>query len=140
MLLATASRTEYADTTTQFGTAYEYLVQALQDRAESEISQPVSITPRDVFPPAVPAGLSAVGGVGSIELVWERNTDADLRGYRVYRAAESGSLERIAEFTEAPAYSDRQVQAGKKYRYAVSALDIDENESKLSDAVEVTAP
>jgi hypothetical protein len=139
-LIGSPATAEYVDATAQFGTDYEYLVQAIHERAESEISKPVSITPKDVFPPAVPAGLNVVASIGSIELVWERNTDSDIRGYRVYRATESGEFQRLAEFTDAPAYSDRQIEAGKKYRYAVSSMDETGNESKMSPAVEITAP
>ena len=53
---------------------------------------------------------------------------------------ESGDFARIAEFVDSPAFSDRQVEAGKKYRYAVAALDITGNESSRSSIVEVTAP
>jgi fibronectin type 3 domain-containing protein len=39
-----------------------------------------------------------------------------------------------------PAYSDHKIEAGKTYRYAVSAVRSNRKESKLSDAVEVAAP
>jgi hypothetical protein len=139
-LLATVETPEYVDATAQFGTTYSYRVQALHDKAESVISEPYTMTPVDTFPPVSPSGLSGVPGVGAIELLWDRNTEPDLRGYRVYRAAESGQFERLAEFVDAPAYSDRQIDAGKKYRYAVTAIDQAGNESAKSAAVEVTAP
>jgi fibronectin type 3 domain-containing protein len=43
-------------------------------------------------------------------------------------------------FAEAPSYSDRQIEAGRKYRYTVSAFDKAGNESKQSAEVEVAAP
>jgi hypothetical protein len=138
--IATVEGTEYADTTAQFGTRYEYLVQALRGRAESEISAPAAVTPRDVFPPSAPAGLSAVPGLDSVELVWERNTEPDLKGYRVYRAAENEELQLLADAVDGPAYSDRTVESGKKYRYAIRAVDQDGNESTMTASVEITAP
>jgi hypothetical protein len=139
-LLGNTGTPDFLDATAQFGTAYEYRVQAVRDKAESLISEAVSLTPADTFPPTAPAGLSAVPGIGTIELVWDRNTEPDLRGYRIYRAAESGQFERISESTDTPAYSDRQIEAGKKYRYAISAIDQSGNESPRSASVEATAP
>lgn len=140
VLLGSSKVAEYVDATARFGIAYEYRVQAARDRAESEISAPIGIVPRDEFPPATPSGLHAAAGIGSIELVWEPNADSDLKGYRVYRGAGAGALERIAEFVDMPAYSDRQVDAAAKYRYAVAAIDHAGNESKMTAAVEIAAP
>jgi hypothetical protein len=140
VLLGTSEKPEYTDATAQFATAYEYRIQAIHGNAESVVSAAVPLTPVDTFPPAAPSGLSAVPGVGTIELVWERNTEADLRGYRVYRATGGGPFEVIAPMLDTPAYSDHQVESGKKYRYAVTALDQVGNESPKSTAVETAAP
>jgi hypothetical protein len=131
-LLDSPESATYVDKTAEYGKRYEYLVQALTNGAESEISEATAITPRDIFPPAPPVGLNGVAAPGSAELVWERNQEPDLRGYRVYRADGEGAFERIAEMVDAPAYSDRKVEAGKTYRYAVSALDQAGNESEKS--------
>ena len=140
VLLGTPDANDYTDATAQFGTAYDYLVQAVRDKAESVISAPVPLTPKDVFPPAAPSGLAAVPGIGSIELVWERNTEPDLRGYRLYRAPEGGQFDVIAAMLDAPAYSDHQIEPGKKYRYSVTAIDQAGNESPKSPVVEAAAP
>lgn len=139
-LAGTSEAPEFADASAQFGTPYEYWVEALRDQAESNRSESVVFTPKDEFPPEVPAGLTVVPGIGTVELVWDRNTEPDLRGYRVYRAEEGAAPARLAEWVETPAYSDRAVQSGKKYRYTIAALDQAGNESRQSAAVEVTAP
>ena len=123
------------------GTMYRYRVQAVNgDQHQSEVSAEAAVTPQDVFPPAVPAELSGVQGVGTIELVWQRNTEEDFAGYNVFRATGGGEFEKIAGPIDAPAYSDRAVEAGKTYRYAVSALDRAGNESARTAPVEVVAP
>lgn len=139
--LAESDQPEYVDKTTNYDSMYKYFVQAItaDDLRQSEISVVVAITPSDDFPPAVPAGLSAVAGVSAIELAWERNTEDDFRGYNVYRSTEDAAFEKVAALIDAPAYSDRQVEAGKRYRYAVSSVDQAGNESRRSEAVEVTA-
>ncbi len=134
----------YADGTAEFGKPYKYQVQAAIDagtqEAESDFSETVEITPVDTFAPAVPAGLNALAGLNAIELAWDRNTETDFRGYHVYRAVGGGEFERIGELTEAPAFSDKSIQAGTSYRYAVASVDQKGNESGKSEPVAITAP
>ncbi len=136
--LADPALPEYIDGTAQFGVTYRYVVQALNGKAQSEASAPVAITPADVFPPAVPSGLTAAGTATTIELTWERNTETDLRGYRLYRSTDGGPFTPVTGLLDTPAYSDHDVQRGHKYRYAVSAVDQAGNESKQCAPVEVS--
>ena len=55
--LAESDQLEYVDRTTSYGNMYRYFVQAVtaDGLRQSEISEVVAITPRDTFPPAVPA-------------------------------------------------------------------------------------
>jgi fibronectin type 3 domain-containing protein len=136
-LLTTTVQHEFIDTTSEYGKTYHYSVQAL-DKSESEVSPEFAITPADRFAPAVPAGLTAVISTASIELVWERNTEADLAGYRVYRAEDDAIYQLISGTQEAPNYSDRKIESGKRYRFSVTAIDQNGNESEKSPPVEVT--
>ena len=104
-------------------------------------AEPVTIDAKDVFPPAIPAGLAAVTDdqAKAIDLSWTPDTDADLAGYFVYRRDETAGTgwERITgKRVVAPAYSDGTVMTGHKYAYAVTAVDEDGNESGKSGAVE----
>ncbi len=138
--LAESDKPEYVDTAVDFGSPYRYFVQALVgELRQSEISATVGVTPADTFPPAVPVGLMAVAGVNSIELAWQPNTEEDLAGYQVYRSAAGSSPERIAGPVEAPNFSDRTVEIGKKYSYTITSIDRTGNESAHSAAVDVTA-
>ena len=138
--LAESDKPEYLDTAVDFGSPYRYFVQALAgELRQSEISAIASVTPADTFPPAVPAGMTAVAGVNSIELAWQPNTEDDLAGYQVYRSTGSGAPERIAGPVDAPNFSDRTVEIGKKYSYTITSIDRTGNESAHSAAVEVTA-
>jgi hypothetical protein len=138
--IGTAQATEYVDTAAVVGEAYEYSIRARLGDSESALSPPVKVSLVDTFPPAAPTGATAITGVSSIELAWERNTEADLRGYRVYRATKGGEPEVIADLVEAPAYSDRQITTGNTYSYAFTALDHAGNESPRSKPVEAAAP
>ena len=140
-ITARADGPEWTDTATEYGTSYEYSVQtalkAGETEAESEVSERASIVPRDVFPPAAPKDLAVIAATATVELGWEPNTEADLAGYRVYRSKDGGAFERIAEGVEAPSYSDRNVEAGAKYVYAVTAVDRTGNESPRPAPAEV---
>jgi hypothetical protein len=144
-VVATLDSHEWTDTSTEFGKLYFYEMQSLVDVgdhkfAESDFTAPGDITPIDVFPPAVPTGLRADVAPASIELVWDRNTEPDLAGYRIYRSTGDGPFEKLAESNEIPNYSDRAVEHGKTYHYAITAFDrsTPPNESARSGAVKTT--
>ncbi|MGD0774362.1 MAG: hypothetical protein ABSC05_16225 [Candidatus Solibacter sp.] len=143
--LADVQTPEWTDTATEFGKPYTYLVQTIvklenRKEAESDLSDEASIVPRDIFPPAAPKGLQASTAPNSIELNWERNTEDDLNGYRVYRGEGNQSLEKIADVSVVPSYSDRKVEHGKTYRYAISAVDQAGNEGPRCAPIEVAMP
>jgi hypothetical protein len=140
-LLAEAGEPLFVDETTTYGERYRYRVHALASATHlSEFSAEVAITPQDVFPPAVPAGVTLAAAPQSIELAWERNTEADFRGYNVYRSIAGGPFEKVSSLLDAPAWSDTAIESGKRYRYAISAEDAEGNESARSEPVEIAAP
>lgn len=140
-----AGALSWTDTTAEYGKAYVYVVQRVEKvgggrEAESELSDAVPITPRDTFAPAAPANVRAAVGAASVELAWDPNAEADLASYQVYRAVAGGEFERVAEGLQLPAWSDRKVESGKVYRYAVTAVDQVANEGARSAVVEATIP
>jgi hypothetical protein len=131
--LSEADHAEFVDETTEYDKTYQYIVQAITDDLHgSKVSDPVSITPSDKFAPAVPGALTAILGVSTIELAWTRNTEKDFRGYNVYRSSDGSPFVKIADLVAAPTFSDNKIEAGKKYRYEVSAVDLKGNESAHS--------
>jgi hypothetical protein len=139
-LLATATEPNYIDISAEYGKTYQYSVQAVRANQESDVVGPVTITPKDTFPPAVPQGLTASAGINTIELAWSRNTESDFKEYRVFRSEAGGPFVEIAHGLGTPTYSDRNIQSGKRYRYQVAALDQLGNASMPSNSVEITAP
>ena len=143
--VASVQSPEWTDTATEFGKRYTYLVQSIvkldnRKEAESELSDEASIVPRDIFPPAAPQGVQGSIAPNSIKLNWERNTEEDLNGYRVYRGEGNGALVKIADVSVVPSYSDRKVEHGKTYRYAIAAVDRAGNESPRSAPTEIVMP
>jgi hypothetical protein len=109
-------------------------------------SAAVTITLRDVFPPAAPVGLLAAGfpvqgsdGI-AVDLVWQPNTETDLAGYNVYRQTADGAAMKLTEKPVAlPAFHDTTAARGVSYRYTVTAVDAKGNESAASVAAELAA-
>src|SRR5215469_18596595 len=153
---AGAKESRAIDRTVRFGENYEYRAQRVS-RVEldgktlelaGELSAPVDVEVKDVFPPEAPVGLVAVATAGqngqgpAIDLSWQPNAEPDLASYVVYRREGEGGWQRISPATPgiAPAFHDAQVQAGHTYIYAVSAVDKGGHESQRSAQVEETVP
>jgi hypothetical protein len=135
-------QTVFIDKDAQYGTAYRYTAVAFNDQAKanalSKTSEAQEITPIDTFQPAAPAGVTALASPRSVEVSWDRNTERDVKGYFVYRSVDGAPFARIGNLLNIPAYSDKDVQAGKKYSYQISAVDLRNNESDRSAPVTVT--
>jgi hypothetical protein len=146
------------DTSIRFGETYEYRAQRVDrvavDGSTLELAGPLSpplrIEAINVFPPSAPKGLAAVATVGengagpAIDLSWLPGTEADLAGYIVYRrdSDTSAAWQRIspAQPVVGPGYHDSNVQPGRTYIYAVTAIDQDRRESARSDEASDTIP
>ncbi len=139
-LVGETNQPEYRDTDIEYGTRYRYYIQATEgELQQSETAGPIDITAENIFPPSPPAGLTAELGTNAVELSWERNTEPRFQGYNIYRSVEGGPFEKIAALITAPSYTDRQIEAGKKYRYQVSSVGTNSLESARSATVEVAA-
>jgi len=144
------------DSSIHFGQVYEYRAQRVArvtvegktPELAGELSSPVRVEARDIFPPAVPTGLAAVATTGengagnAIDLSWQPVTDADLAGYFVYRREGDAAWQRISPAGPLvpPAFHDVQVQPGHSYRYAVSSINQGGNESARSAETEESVP
>jgi fibronectin type 3 domain-containing protein len=131
-----STQNSFDDKAFDYGKTWQYYVQAVRKVGdswlESDASETVTFVPVDRFPPAVPAGLIAIAGTRTVELFWDAVTDSDLAGYRVYRNGV-----KIADAVMTAAYSDKDVVAGMKYSYQVSAVDAAGNESMRCGAQDV---
>ena len=143
--LAKVAAGEFLDSTVEFGKPASFKVQAFRkfndkQMAEGPASEAVEITPTDTFPPAVPESLRLIAGVASIEISWQRNLEPDWKAYKIWRSEGDGAFKVMLESVTQPTYSDRTAARGKRYRYAVSAVDNLGNESEKSKSEELTLP
>ncbi|MGE5359239.1 MAG: fibronectin type III domain-containing protein [Bacteroidales bacterium] len=136
--------TTYSDPRVEFGTERCYVVRTVATsgnvQVESEPSEVACVTPKDVFPPAAPKGLTAVTSAGAINLLWEPNTEPDLAGYLVLRGEAPGvTLQPItAQPIKETTFNDATAKAGVRYVYAIVAVDKSGNIGAQSNKVEET--
>jgi len=151
---ADSSSYTFTDSQIEWEKTYDYFVEAVtvipqagkpNIQVEGDDTPVAKVFADDVFPPAMPTGLQAVfSGPGQqpfIDLVWAPVSDVDLAGYNVYRHTEGTAAAKInSELVKTPAYRDANVQAGNRYYYSVSAVDLRGNESAQSDEANESVP
>ena len=126
---------QFNDSTAPAGVTSFYRITAVNYHgAESTHASTSAMRPTDSTPPAAPSGLAAQGTASGIALNWNDNTEGDLAGYNIYRAASSGgpytklnaALRTLSDFADTTAPSN----ATSFYR--VSAVDMSGNESAFA--------
>jgi len=112
---------QYVDKKVTNDTVYQYVVTALNDSGESEISAAVAGTPQ--APPLAPAAVTAVAGDRRIVLRWQAVLGASV--YNVKRSETTGGPYKIVAGDWAGTlYTDNAVANGKTYYYVVSAFKL----------------
>jgi hypothetical protein len=154
---ASAGATSTLDTTALPDVPYRYT--AIRRRVVRfggrtiELSSEGTIAPeftlREVYPPPVPTDLTVAGFTDEktqrllVDLVWQPVDEAGLvtklAGYNLYRETVGGSASARVRLNTVPvpqpSFRDDGAQAGMRYRYSVSAVDVKGNESLASAAV-----
>jgi beta-lactamase superfamily II metal-dependent hydrolase len=101
-------------------------------------------TPPDTTPPAAPSALVTTAGNGRVDLAWAANTEADLRGYEVYRSNTAGVLgNKLNGATlNANLYTDTTATNGTTWWYTIKAVDTSGNLSNgsVQSSASPTAP
>ncbi|HEV2692547.1 MAG TPA: hypothetical protein VG347_06585 [Verrucomicrobiae bacterium] len=115
----TVTTNSYVDNTAVGGTQYYYAVQAVNGSGTSPVSLEVSALPT-VALPNVPAGLTATGTNGAVQLNWGIATGAAT--YNVKRSTTSGTEATIINVA-VNNYYDTTVVNGQQYFYEVSSVN-----------------
>lgn len=134
--------TIYTDRGLDAGTVYSYRVTAL-DRAgnEGEPSAVVTASPLpapDREPPAVPTGLAAIAGDGSVALDWDDNVEPDFLEYVLVRRSAPDAPGGVGFVLAESEYVDTGLPNGTTVWYQVRARDRSGNLSEFSDLVAAT--
>jgi hypothetical protein len=136
----------YTDAGLENEQTYHYAVRAIRADAggiaQSDLSPPIAVTPRDMTPPSPPTGLVVLPSAGTARLAWQASPEPDVAGYVIYREGATGGVVRVGS-VPAPAtvFVDRNVPSGP-YRYSVSTIDraSQPNESAPSQPTSAIVP
>jgi Tol biopolymer transport system component/flagellar hook assembly protein FlgD/subtilase family serine protease len=97
----------------------------------------ITITYKDLTPPAAPTGVTAKVNSDTVTLTWSKSSEADLDGYNVYRISQGERTKiniSIITASPDPVYQDAGLADGS-YLYEVKAVDKSSNESNPSQSV-----
>ncbi len=93
----------------------------------------------DRAPPTAPIKLGAVGQDSHVDLSWPASHDSDLCSYRIYRSEDNKSFSPMGtQSSSCQRFIDFVGQPGKTFQYRISAIDVDNNESPLSESAVAT--
>ncbi|HJP93762.1 MAG TPA: hypothetical protein VJ875_17515 [Pyrinomonadaceae bacterium] len=145
--------TEYADKNFQFGKDYRYIVRAVSlgtggAQVESLNSNAVSVSPKDIFPPAAPERPSIAAPEPSsarLAIFFAANKESDIAGYNIYRSTDPDQPKQNwtklnQTLLTRTTYQDDKVESGKTYYYYVTAVDKAGNVSPPSEVASEKAP
>jgi fibronectin type 3 domain-containing protein len=141
--ILTPSARYFKDTTPQQSNYYKLKAKTLD--GTEVISMPYLAMLVDSIPPAIPTGLKGkVDDYGNVSISWKPNVDADIYGYRIYRAyyqSEEFAL-MTGESLKDTVFTDRvQLQSlNEKIHYQVMAIDKNQNHSGLSAILSLALP
>lgn len=123
------------------GTTYYYKFVGLDYfNVESEASEVVEVTPKDLTPPASVRNLNSEVNDQTITLSWNVSKDDDILGYEVYRRTTHTEFVKLNEAyisANEPNFVDKTETPGV-YTYEVFALDQSGNKSRGSETIAET--
>jgi hypothetical protein len=135
----------YQDTPDTYDQTYFYTVRAVRQMydtaVESAPSEELALLYEDLTPPGAPQGLTAIPDRNGMILKWIAKAEQGVAGFNVYRKdAGGGAFVRLnKELIQDNSWRDTSARVGKRYIYAVTAVDqsLRKNESELSEPVSI---
>ena len=120
--IGSPTASSYTDTGVTNGTAYYYVVVAVNSAGDSVASAQASAMPdAATAAPSVPSGLLASAGNAQVGLTW--TVSAGAGSYHVKRATVSGGPFTVIATATSASYIDTGLADGSAYYYVVSALN-----------------
>lgn|GEM_PF-816678 len=117
---------------------YEVAIAALTDDDFESPAVFAYQTPKSI--PRKPLNFAAKPKKNSILLTWFSNKEIDLKGYKIYKAEENSENYQVVLFDDKnytidTFYIDKDIVKTKFYKYKITAVDFDGNESEATDFV-----
>lgn len=145
--------TTYADKNFQFDNNYRYIVRAVSlgtggAQVESLNSNAVSVSPKDIFPPAAPERPSVAApepNSARLAIFFAANKETDIAGYNIFRSTDPDLPKQNwtklnQSLLTRTTYQDERVESGKTYYYYIIAVDKAGNVSPPSEVGSEKAP
>jgi hypothetical protein len=129
-----------SDLSVSDNTKYYFAVTAYNDAGESDFSNEVSWESGDSTPPMMPQGFSVSVEAGRAILKWQPNAEDDVNGYYAYCGEACRSYAPPVPVNNETTYTMTNLEEGKQYFFAVSAVDTAGNESGYSNEIAKTIP
>ncbi len=137
------TKRQLLDPTARFGERYIYTVRTIAGVAPliySDEAGEREVEYEDRFAPPLPQNLVALAERAAIRLRWQPSTAEDVAGYVIYRREPGRDFHRLTgEPVTGAEYFDRGLSSGLTYAYRLQVIDLEGNESELSEPVETTA-
>jgi hypothetical protein len=112
---------------------HEYRVAAVAaegpPRVQSNPSEPVRATFKDLVPPPAPASVTPLLETKRLRLIWDAVEAPDLDGYIVYRVEGKSRLRLAPWIIKETHFIDISLDIGIAYHYEVTSIDTSKNES-----------
>jgi len=146
---ALVSGADYVDKSFKFGGEYRYLVRAVSlgtggAHVESLNSNAIAVSPRDVFPPSPPTGISIGPSLGRLSIFFAANPESDIAGYNIYRSTDPNQPKPWTKLNtnliDRTTFLDDKVETGKTYYYYLIAVDNAGNVSPPSEVKSEIVP
>lgn len=142
-LLATGTK-QFLDPVLAEGAVYAYYVQSIDAAGNTTHSRMSKAFMPDQTPPAKPQALKGMPQPGSIRLVWNKNNEADLQGYYIYRATTRNpdyfNLLNREPLTQNSYIDTLPAIAKNEFVYYIQAVDKSYNKSEYSDMAVLHLP
>ena len=126
------------------GDVYGYKIESIDEAGNTSLSRHTVVFFPDQSPPAKPKGLKAISRPGIVQLTWDQNTEADLKGYYIYRASnrDKDYFNMLYRYPiKGEIFIDTLPSIAKnEFVYYIQAVDDDYNVSVPSDTVIVLLP
>ena len=121
-VIARVSALRYIDGDVRNGTTYYYKISGVNAAGPGADTDAVAATPlASQAAPAIPAGLVASSGTGSVSLAW--NAPLYATGYHIKRATTASGVYVTVGTTAVAKYADAGLLSGTVYYYRVSAFN-----------------
>lgn len=100
-------------------------------------TEEICAIPEDRVPPPAPSGLSVLKREETVEIDWFPVETEPIKGYHVWRGRCGGPLERLTEVPLERTFFVDHPPASGCWVYTVTALDLEGNESQMSEFLQV---